>query len=409
MADIKQITLPNGDVYTLKDEIARASIAFGAVDAASTSSAFTAQIEGISSYYDGLTVMLKNGVVTSTSSTSGFTIDINSLGAKPVYNNMTASTRETTVFNINYTMMFVYDSTRVEGGCWICYRGYDSDTNTDTIGYSIRTKSTTLPMSSSVYKYRLLFTSASGSYFVPANNSSSTSPTDVKTPTTEKIDPFGRIFYYGSTASLVANQLPGTSYLWEQYVFTLGYSFRTSTTTGLTANKPVYLRCTPQSDGSVKFLSPAYSQSLPTSYSSVISLYWFLGIAVSTADVELALEHPIYYRDQTGIRLWTGKTMPSTASDVGAMPADTTIVQSVTINPDFSTGQKLADITVDGATTSIYAPAGTVQVNADWAASTGVSSILNKPAIPSITAISSTVIAEILDGTYGVTPMQPSI
>lgn len=98
-----------------------ASFAFGQVDSMSTSTAYTATIPGISALYDGLTVMLKNGVVTSA---SGFTININNLGAKPVYSNMAAETRETTIFNINYTLMLVYDSTRVEGGCWINYRGY---------------------------------------------------------------------------------------------------------------------------------------------------------------------------------------------------------------------------------------------------------------------------------------------
>jgi len=45
----------------------------------------------------------------------------------------TEPTRDTTIFNINYTMLFVYDSTLVNGGAWICYRGYDANTN--TIGY----------------------------------------------------------------------------------------------------------------------------------------------------------------------------------------------------------------------------------------------------------------------------------
>ena len=82
--------------------------------------------------------MLYNGKVTSA---SGFTINVNGLGAKPSYSNMalgnpvtpTDPTRDTTIFNINYAMLFTYNSTRVSGGCWICYRGYDANTN--TIGY----------------------------------------------------------------------------------------------------------------------------------------------------------------------------------------------------------------------------------------------------------------------------------
>lgn len=125
MADISKITLPDGSTYDFKDAIARVSIPFGQVDSTSTTTAFTATIPEITEYYDGLIIMLKNGVVTSA---EGFTININGLGAKHVYTNMAAAIAETTIFNVAYTMLFIYDSTRVEGGGWICYRGYDSDT-----------------------------------------------------------------------------------------------------------------------------------------------------------------------------------------------------------------------------------------------------------------------------------------
>lgn len=42
-------------------------ILYGEVDDTSTSTAFTAQIDGVTSYYQGLTILLKNGVVTSAS------------------------------------------------------------------------------------------------------------------------------------------------------------------------------------------------------------------------------------------------------------------------------------------------------------------------------------------------------
>ena len=91
-------------------------IPYGVVDA------YTATVTGITELKDGTIMLLKNGVVTSA---AGFTIDINGFGAKPVYSNMAASTAETTLFNVNYTMLFIYDTTRVAGGCWILYRGYN--------------------------------------------------------------------------------------------------------------------------------------------------------------------------------------------------------------------------------------------------------------------------------------------
>lgn len=101
-------------------------IHYAQVDATSTATVFTATIDGITEYYDGLTIILKNGIITSE---SGFTININNLGAKPCYSSMATATRETTIFNINYTMMFVYDSSRVSGGCWVCYHGYNALSN----------------------------------------------------------------------------------------------------------------------------------------------------------------------------------------------------------------------------------------------------------------------------------------
>ena len=284
-----------------QDDADRGKVFFGVVDSTSTATAFTAQIDGITEYYDGLAVMLKNGVITSA---SGFKININGLGAKQAYSNMAAATAETTLFNINYTMLFIYDSTRVEGGGWILYRGYNSNDN--TIGYQIRSNSMSLPMKSITYRYRLLFTSADGEGFVPANNSTSTNATAKRTPCQDKIDPFGRIVYYGTTASVAAGSRPGATALWDRYALSLGYSFNwTGVALVLTSWKPVYLKCSPQADGSAIIDSTEpYTQAKPTTNDGYI--YIHLGVAYSATSIELDLEHPVYYHDGTIVRLWTG-------------------------------------------------------------------------------------------------------
>ena len=278
-----------------------AAIFFGQVDSTSTATAFTATIPGITEYYDGLTVMLKNGVVTSA---SGFTININGLGAKQSYTNLAAATADTTLFNESYTMLFVYDSTRVANGGWICYRGYDANTN--TIGYQLRTNSTTMPMKSVTYRYRLLFTSADGQGYVPANNSSSTNATASRTVCQDKIDPHGQIFYYGTTASVAAGSRPSAAYCWQQYVITLGYSFNgAGAALKLTSYDPVYVKCTPQADGSAIIDSTTpYVQALPTTDDG--SIYIFLGIAASATTVELQMNHPVYYYKDGAVRRWFG-------------------------------------------------------------------------------------------------------
>lgn len=287
--------------YLETDETAykTTSIPYGQCDNTSTATVFTATVPGVTELRDGVCMWLKNGVVTSA---SGFTININGLGAKPVYSNMSAASRETTLWNANYTMLFVYDSTRVAGGCWIFYRGYNSDTN--TIGYQIRTNSQSLPMSSVVYRYRLLFTSADGTHYVPANNSTSTNATSSRTVCQDKINPFGSIFYYGATASVASGSRPAVASLWQQYAIALGYSFAKGSALTLTTWKPVYLKCAPQTDGSAIIDSTTpYVQDLPTTEDGKI--YIFLGIAYSATNIELQVTHPVYWYKDGMIRPYT--------------------------------------------------------------------------------------------------------
>lgn len=205
MAYIKQIATTENQTYDIKSKVTSA-IPYGECDSTSTATAFTATVDGLDALYDGACVMLKNGVITSA---ANFTININNLGAKPCYNNMatgndvvpTAPTRDTTIFNQNYTMLFVYSSTIVDGGGWICYRGYDGNTN--TIGYQLRTNSSNLVAADTGYRYRIWLTSADGSKWVPINTSTSTDATTTRALNTRAIDPFGEIVYRATGASLI--------------------------------------------------------------------------------------------------------------------------------------------------------------------------------------------------------------
>ena len=87
----------------------------GQVDSTSTSTEFTATIEGITELRDGICVYLTNDVINSASE---FTININGLGAKPVYFQQTGAED---LFSKSSTYLFVYNSSRVEGGCWDSY------------------------------------------------------------------------------------------------------------------------------------------------------------------------------------------------------------------------------------------------------------------------------------------------
>lgn len=295
----------SGKLDTTGNAYRAASIPWGKVDSTSTATAYTATVPGITELRDGVCVMLMNGVVTSA---SGFTININNLGARPVYSTLSAASRATTLFNIGYTLLLVYnthrDPTNFPDGVWDCYYGYDSNTN--TIGYQLRSNSLSLPMASVTYRYRLLFTSADGTKFVPSTNSTSTNATASRTVCQTPIDPFGKIVYYGTTASVAAGSRPGAAYLWSQYVMTLGYAFnRTGAALSLSLWHPVYIKCAPQTDGSAIIdADTPYVQALPSTADGKI--YIFLGIAVSATTVEVTQEHPVYCFRNGAVRKWTG-------------------------------------------------------------------------------------------------------
>ena len=251
---------------------------------------------------------------------------------------------------------------------WKMNEWYDSNTN--TIGYQIRTNNTTKPVSSASGRYRLLFTSADGTKYVPANASTSTSATATKTVTQTPIDPFGRIAYYGSTTVLSENGTPGTSTLYDQYNLTIGYSFTPIT---LTANTPVYIKCAPQANGSaiINSTSPMV-QSLPSTNDG--NIYIFLGIATSTTAIEMFEKHPIYYHDGTGIRIWIGSVIPTntnqltngagfiTSSDLPTNHVTTDTVQTISATKTISTSSNYAT-DLDGTYIKVYMPTPTYTSN----------------------------------------------
>ena len=274
-------------------------IPFGSVASTSTATLFTATIPGITELKNGVCMWLKNGVITSA---SGFTINVNGLGAKPVYNSMAAATRITTTFNVAYTMLFVYDEDRVAGGCWMMYYGYNSDTN--TIAYNIRISQSIRPMLNQLYRYQVLFTGTDGSLI--AANTYSNKPAQLdKTLMTDSFNPFEPIYYYTTTSAVSPGSNPSASYLYKQYTSTdLRYSFNTGTT--LIAGDPIYIQCSPQSDGSVKLSGDdCIVQALPNTEDGYV--YILLGYAYDNYRIEMYLEKPVYWYKNGAIRPWTNE------------------------------------------------------------------------------------------------------
>lgn len=327
------------------NHIHNSHISYGRVDSTSTSTVFTATVDGITELVDGTTVVLRNGYVTSA---SGFTLNVNNLGAKPVYNSMADATADTTTFNINYTMMFVYDSTRVTNGCWICYRGYNSNDN--TIGYQLRTHNMRIYASDKTYRYRLLL-QVDDTHYMPVNTSTSTAADTSKESSmnTREFRIGGDIRYYSYTSAINQNALFGATYQWKQYPLTLGYSFNnTNNALSLTQWSPVYMVAEPSSTnkGMAKLVSPYYTQSLPNSADGKIYIY--LGQAYNTTNIELTIDHPIYeYRDG-GVRLYRDYYTATETDTLLNGKANSTHTHTTSNITDFPTiPSKISDLTND--------------------------------------------------------------
>lgn len=117
------------------------------VDSTSTSTAFTVtDAPGIIDLVDGVCIYITNNKVASA---TNCTLNVNGLGAKPIYMSNSASGRVTTQFALNTTCLFVYNSSRVSGGCWDLVVGYNSNT-TYSAGTGLSLSSTTFNHSNSV-------------------------------------------------------------------------------------------------------------------------------------------------------------------------------------------------------------------------------------------------------------------
>ena len=266
--------------------------------------------ESVTEYRDGMIVCVK--VPAAGNGTYGTALQINSLGYKPVVFNVNSmiSTR----YGVGAVVWAVYNATQTASlyvnsesastitGCW---QVQDYDANTNTIGYQLRTNSSTRPVSSATYRYRLMFSSLDNSKWVPATNSTSSNATSARTVNQEVINPWGRIVYYSTTTTRTAGQTMSATAQWDRYIFNLGYSFNDGSELDLTFPGPVYIKCTPQGTGGAIIDSTTpYVQTLPSTADGKIYIY--LGQAYSESEVELIDYHPVLYHDGTKIAMWMG-------------------------------------------------------------------------------------------------------
>ena len=266
--------------------IKTSSIPFAIVDSTSTSTIFTATVEGITELRDGICCILMNNKVTSA---ANCTLNINNLGAKPLYVTSAAATRVTTQFAKDVTWGFIYNETRVSGGCWDLIYLYNTNTTYSTFSMLVRGQAGYLAKSV-VYRYQLLF-QIDDVYVTPLNNNSNATGTGKTMLTDVEFDPFGEITLYNSTTTVAANNRIGGAVCLFNGTLNLQYTFNCGTT--LTAFAPFYLVVTPQSNGKVKIASTTpWAQALPTTNDG--NYYIFLGRTYSNYQLVIYPIHPVY-------------------------------------------------------------------------------------------------------------------
>lgn len=322
MADISSIKLPNNSTYDIKDSTARTKIG-NMTDklvypVIGTQTAATAQFSGaidIDNLYDGLTIAyyLPYAGVSGTNATLNLTLsDGTTTGAIDVYE--TGTTRLTTQYAAGSTIILTYWSAgaiSVSGTATTSARWTHADYNTDanSIGYQLRHNSGTYTAFANIYRYMLLL-SKSSTQVLPVNSVSNSIETS-KTLTTESFNPFGEILYYSGT-STVSTGSQTVSSLWQQYAFDLRYSFNCGQT--LTSNKDVYIVAVPQSDGYAKLASSPLAQNLPNTDDGKIYIY--LGHAYSTYQIEMHMNHPVYWYKDGKICLYTKNDIYVAGNDI---------------------------------------------------------------------------------------------
>lgn len=249
---------------------------------------WTGTINGLTAYYDGLNIIYVNGVV---GKSGGSTLNINGLGDIPCYFIDNGSQK---VVTTHYPVGTPIKLTYVDG------RFISADytrSNTTTISNLVHGNGSYVAHSA-VYRYQMLF-QVDEDTLTPLNNVSNGYSNVNKAMLTDvAFDPFGRIFYYGTTTAVAANVAIGAgSLFWSTSAVDLRYSFNLSASVdALTAHKNVFLKVVPRLDGMAK-LAEGFPlvQDLPV----VNDGHWyiFLGRAYNETNISLYPQHKVYAWD----------------------------------------------------------------------------------------------------------------
>jgi len=208
---------------------------------------------------------------------------------------------------------------------------YDSTITYRLTNYYYNPKTTT-----ALHRYQFLFHSYDLSHVIPASTANNQPSTYTKALTSVGFDPFGPIYYYASTTDKAAEEALSSNVAAAQYLTDVRYSFNinssgTAGTTALTAGLPVFIKArynktthlayfVQDTTSASYFTRSSLTQTLPVSNPNddaglgYIFIYIYLGQAYNKYQMDLLVNHPVYYWDTAAgkIEQLTAGPLPGT-------------------------------------------------------------------------------------------------
>ena len=182
-------------------------------------------------------------------------------------------------------------------------------------------------------------------YILPITATDNVTNGNPKEYTTESFDPFGEIYYRSVSTAVTANALVPNSHIYRQILVDARYSFTgilNGATSIMSIGDPVYVVCTPQSNGEAKLYSNPLSFTLPSTEDGL--MYILLGYAYSVYQFDLLIHHPVYMYKNGAVREVSGYAPYS---------GDAATVNGHTVASDVPSNAVFTDTTYSTATTTV--------------------------------------------------------
>lgn len=292
----------------------------------------------ITSYYKGLTIAYKIPIAGASTTT----LNINDLGAITVKRN---TSNLTTHIPVNSVIVLVYDGTN------FMWSDYDStDTSTLRLYYQ-RFKAGT----NGIKQYSLILKDADGNWQSLTTTSGTTA---TKTINTAKFDLSDLCHLYYASNNITSGNTTTVGYIYKVYSLAdIRYSTNYTSTSGMTADKMVYIVGTIDSEGYFRLDSTWYTQTLEENIDKV---YIPIGYAYDTYRIMFnGFLKPICYRNRSFVEYDPLKIHRINIGEAIYEPTYGIVTLPSSYPANGGTADKLGSTTIGSTTQPIYLNNGT--------------------------------------------------